>query len=217
MTAITPLCVVRVLAAVLLAMVVCPVALVTEVALADYMVVCPVARGTEVALADYTNALRTIPVPLYTYGHCLFQCITPPGWEAQVDVGRDAVVVYKCVSNTAFMVVTIAPAGIASVFLEEWRVPALKKELTSGRPFTLDASAFSSIDSTTNWLAWGTLAPPRRDGGPAETRAEYHSYHIRFGYQYHLCLIAPAAEAKLHLQAFDLLRASFRSREYTGD
>ena len=172
---------------------------------------------TEVTQITYKTAAGIVTVPSYTYGHCRFECMTPEGWSAKLDAGRDAVVMYKCESNNAFMVVSVTPASVASTFLEEWRTPMLQKELTTGRPYTVQGFAFSLIDSTTNWVVWGALADRHHTTGATVSVAEYHSYHVRYGYLFHICLIAPAAEAKQHLQAFDYLRTSFRSLEFKGE
>lgn len=158
-----------------------------------------------------TNVIQ-VAAPTYTVGRYSFRCATPPGWTVKTAAGRDADVFYTCTGSAAFVCIGITPVSIQSDFLEEWRIPALRKELTSGRPFDIEASCFTTLDDTTNWVAWGVMKPDARQDGVTAV-AEYHSYHIHKGFLVHLCMIAPVAEIKNQIKAFEFVRATFRSVE----
>lgn len=164
-------------------------------------------------MASGTN-VHVIKAPVYTYQQYNFRCATPDGWTVKTGAGKDAAVLYTCTNASGFICIGITPVSIVSEFIEDWRIPALKKDLKSGRNFQVQGSCFTALDKTTNWVAWGYVPPDETKDG-ARAVAEYHSYHIKNGYQIHICLIAPALEVKDRIKAFEFVRATYKTVEQT--
>jgi hypothetical protein len=182
---------------------------------------CCVAAATDVCVTTYPGMYGPISIPIYTFGHCRFQCITPAGWQADAQRSGDEVVRFTPVGTTAvFIAISATPVSLSAHELQAWRVPALRQTLCAGRPFIISDESFGVCDGAPCWNTWGVLtntAPVAAGAARPPVMVEHHTFCIRNGYLLHFQLTASAATLGQYLDAFSTAKMTFRSRAFEAN
>lgn len=154
----------------------------------------------------YTGSLGMVSIPVYAQGKCIFQCVTPDGWQADPQPSGGAAVVFTSPSNLAASIsITVTPVSLAERELQPWRVPRLRASLRTPGTFVMTGESPTVLDESPGIQMRGV----RRVGG--QSREEFHSFHIRHGYL--LSISAHAPQLDQILPAVRTIAMTFRSFE----
>lgn len=153
-----------------------------------------------------TGSLGMVSIPVYVQGKCIFQCVTPDGWQADPQPSAGAAVVFTSPTNLAAAIsITVTPVSLAERELQPWRIPRLRASVRTPGTFVIADESPTVLDESPGIQMRGV----RRLAG--QSREEFHSFHIRHGYL--ISISAHAPQLDQILPAVRIIAMTFRSFE----